>query len=69
VDDAGVSFDPAVLAGAVPFDRLGPGRVQVEFSRLAELADEEIGDEIDDDADDEIDDEANDGDDEREDSA
>src|SRR4051794_26563707 len=71
VDEVGVSFDPAVLAEVVPFDRLGPGRVQVEFSRLADLSDDEIGDEIDDQLDgtdaDEIDNDE--GDDEREDSA
>jgi len=74
VDEVGVRFDPAVLAEVVPFDRLGPGRVQVEFSRLADLSDEEIGDEIDEAEDgldrvdgDEIDDDE--GDDETEDSA
>src|SRR3954471_12142773 len=64
VDEVGVRFDPAVLAEVVPFDRLGPGRIQVEFSRLADLSDEEIGDEFDEADDDEADDDG-DSDDER----
>jgi ribosome maturation factor RimP len=45
VTDAGVSFADPGPAGPVPFDQLGPGRVQVEFNRLAELSEEDFGDE------------------------
>jgi ribosome maturation factor RimP len=51
VTDAGVSFAEPGPAGPVPFDQLGPGRVQVEFTRLAELADDDFGDEYADDGD------------------
>jgi ribosome maturation factor RimP len=51
VTDAGVRFAEPGPAEPVPFGQLGPGRVQVEFTRLAELADEDIGDEYADDGD------------------
>jgi ribosome maturation factor RimP len=44
VDDQGVSLDGDE---PIPFDRLGPGRIQVEFTHLADLADEDFGDEVD----------------------
>jgi len=50
VADAGVRLEG--LAEVVAFDDLGPGRVQIEFNRLAELTDEEIGEEFADTADD-----------------
>lgn len=34
-----------------PYAELGPGRVQVEFNRLDDLADEDFGDDTDDDED------------------
>jgi ribosome maturation factor RimP len=40
VDEAGVSFEGT---GQVGFDELGPGRVQVEFTHLAELSDDDFG--------------------------
>ena len=45
-DDAGVTFDAAGRDQRVAFEQLGPGRVQVEFTRLAELADEEFGEDF-----------------------
>jgi|SRR5262245_22522954 len=42
----GVAFAAPGPAEAVPFAQLGPGRVQVEFTRLAELSDEDIGEEF-----------------------
>lgn len=45
VDAAGVSFENN---GAVGFDALGPGRVQVEFTHLAELSDDDFGVDFDD---------------------
>jgi ribosome maturation factor RimP len=39
----GVAFANPGPAEPVPFEQLGPGRVQVEFARLAELSDEDIG--------------------------
>jgi ribosome maturation factor RimP len=45
VDDDGVSLD---ADEPIPFDRLGPGRIQVEFTHLADLTDDEFGDEFDD---------------------
>jgi ribosome maturation factor RimP len=39
----GVAFADPGPAEPVPFEQLGPGRVQVEFTRLAELSDEDIG--------------------------
>ena len=47
----GVVFEGPVGDGdgaPVPFEKLGPGRVQVEFTRLAELSDDELGAEYDD---------------------
>jgi ribosome maturation factor RimP len=43
VDDRGVSLD---AGEPIPFDRLGPGRVQVEFTHLADLDDGDFGDEF-----------------------
>jgi ribosome maturation factor RimP len=42
-DDTGVSFDGAT---PVPFDRLGAGKVQVEFTHMADLADEDLGEDF-----------------------
>jgi ribosome maturation factor RimP len=39
-------LEVAGVARDLPLDRLGPGRVQVEFGRVAELSDDEIGEEI-----------------------
>jgi ribosome maturation factor RimP len=39
----GVAFTDPGPAEPVPFEQLGPGRVQVEFTRMAELSDEDIG--------------------------
>ena len=47
VTDAGVSFAEPGPAGPVPFDQLGPGRVQVEFTHLAELSDDDFTAEFD----------------------
>jgi ribosome maturation factor RimP len=49
-DEASVTFDVDGASRTVPLDELGPGRVQVEFTRLAE-ADfgEDTGDDADDD--------------------
>jgi ribosome maturation factor RimP len=53
VDAESVTLDVNGKAERVPLDQLGAGRVQLEFTRLAELAEddfgEEIGDEIGDD--------------------
>lgn len=43
-DAHGVSLDVDGRRVDATFDELGPGRVQVEFARLAELTDEEFGD-------------------------
>ena len=58
----GVAFADPGPADPVPFEQLGPGRVQVEFTRLAELSDEDIGAEFND-ADDESDEDESDRDD------
>jgi ribosome maturation factor RimP len=42
VDDAGVMFDVAGEKTAVAHEDLGAGRVQVEFNRLDEVADEDL---------------------------
>ncbi|MCW2602108.1 MAG: hypothetical protein JWN61_243 [Pseudonocardiales bacterium] len=65
VDDDGVSMDVRGRARTVPFPALGPGKVQVEFSRIEEADlgddDDDLGD--DDDLDDELDsDDDSDGD-------
>ena len=54
--EAGISLDNQEIA----FEELGPGRVQVEFQRLTELSEEEIGEltEPGDDRDEELEDEA-----------
>lgn len=49
VDGGGVELEGV---GPVAFDALGPGRVQIEFTRLDELGDDELGDEFTDDGDD-----------------
>ncbi len=49
-DNAGVAFDVDGTAVEVPYDRLGPGRVQVEFTRPGgddEDIDEQGGDDLD----------------------
>jgi len=46
VSDEGVTLDLDGKRVEAAFAELGPGRVQVEFTRLADLADEEIGPEI-----------------------
>jgi ribosome maturation factor RimP len=45
-DQRGVSLDVDGRRLDATFDELGAGRVQVEFNRLAELTDEELGPEI-----------------------
>ena len=51
VTDTGVTLDVEGTARTVPFADLGPGRVQVEMKRLAELP-EELDEDTDDDDDD-----------------
>jgi ribosome maturation factor RimP len=46
VSEIGVSLDINGLPTEAAFAELGPGRVKVEFARLAELTDDEIGPEI-----------------------
>jgi ribosome maturation factor RimP len=46
VSDDGVSLDIAGKGLDAAFSDLGPGHVQVEFARMADLTDEEIGPEI-----------------------
>jgi ribosome maturation factor RimP len=46
-DDAGVVLDVGGVAAAVGYDRLGPGRVQVEFARPGEDDDRGLGDGLD----------------------
>ncbi len=48
VDDHGVTIEDDNGRRELPFDQLGPGRVQVEFSRLAELDDDDLGEAFDD---------------------
>jgi ribosome maturation factor RimP len=50
VDDAGVMLDVAGERTAIAHEDLGPGRVQVEFNRADEIADDELS-EFDDDED------------------
>jgi ribosome maturation factor RimP len=47
-DETGVELDVDGQIRRLGYPELGPGRVQIEFSRLADLADEDIGEEIDD---------------------
>ncbi|MFD2764590.1 ribosome maturation factor RimP [Micromonospora eburnea] len=47
-DDEHVVLETDAGRVAHPYAELGPGRVQVEFSRLDELADDEAGEDIDD---------------------
>jgi ribosome maturation factor RimP len=46
-DDTGVELDVGGQSRRVAYPELGPGRVQIEFNRLTELADDEL-EEIDD---------------------
>jgi ribosome maturation factor RimP len=62
VDDLGVTMDADGRAVTVAFGELGPGRVQIEFTRLADLADEDFGTDEDEDEDDEDVDEEDDED-------
>ena len=43
VDDHGVTLEVDGRPVALGFGDLGPGRVQIEFTRLADLADEDFG--------------------------
>jgi ribosome maturation factor RimP len=56
VDDAGVMLDVAGERTAIAHGDLGPGRVQVEFSRAEEVADDDLA-EFDDDDEDGLEDE------------
>src|SRR5262249_22870824 len=51
-DMQGVSLDVDGRRLDATFEELGPGRVQVEFTRLAELTDDEFGPELPDDRED-----------------
>ncbi|MFF5226675.1 ribosome maturation factor RimP [Dactylosporangium sp. NPDC000521] len=53
VSDTGVTLDVEGAARTVAFEDLGPGRVQVEMKRLAELPDDEDEDFMEDEDDDE----------------
>jgi ribosome maturation factor RimP len=46
-DETGIELDVDGRIRRLGYPELGPGRVQIEFSRLADLADEDIGEEID----------------------
>jgi ribosome maturation factor RimP len=46
-DGTGVELDVGGQSRRVAYPELGPGRVQIEFNRLTELADDEL-EEIDD---------------------
>jgi ribosome maturation factor RimP len=46
VSEVGVSLDVKGLRTDVAFAELSPGRVQIEFGRLAELSDDDLGPEI-----------------------
>lgn len=41
-NDQGVTLDVAGIAHRLGYDGLGPGRVQIEFSRLEEISDDEL---------------------------
>jgi ribosome maturation factor RimP len=56
----GVAFAEPGPGEPVPFEQLGPGRVQVEFTRLAELSDEDIGAELTDADDESVEDDGDD---------
>jgi ribosome maturation factor RimP len=47
-DETGIELDVDGQTRRLGYSELGPGRVQIEFSRLADLADDDIGEEIDD---------------------
>jgi ribosome maturation factor RimP len=66
VGDHGVSLD---AGEPIPFDRLGPGRVQVEFTHLADLDDDDFGAEFDEAEVEAVDDEAGVDEDDEHDSA
>jgi ribosome maturation factor RimP len=42
-DDAAVILALGGTDEVVPYDRLGPGRVQIEFTRMEELSDDDLG--------------------------
>ncbi|WBB72242.1 ribosome maturation factor RimP [Micromonospora sp. WMMD1128] len=54
-DDERVVLETDAGPATHPYPELGPGRVQVEFSRLDDLADADLGDDTDDDTDDDED--------------
>ncbi|AXO33788.1 ribosome maturation factor RimP [Micromonospora sp. B006] len=56
-DDERVELETDAGAAAHPYAELGPGRVQVEFNRLDDLADEDLGDDTDTDDDEDLEDE------------
>jgi ribosome maturation factor RimP len=60
VTDSGVTLDVEGTARTVAFEDLGPGRVQVEMKRLAELPEDEDSEGEDDDDDDDDDEEGED---------
>ncbi len=41
-DDQGITLEVAGITHRLRFDQLGPGRVQIEFSRLEEISDAEM---------------------------
>jgi ribosome maturation factor RimP len=41
-DDQGITLEVAGIAHRLDFAQLGPGRVQVEFSRMEEISDAEM---------------------------
>jgi ribosome maturation factor RimP len=43
VDDDAVILNIGGTDEAVWYDRLGPGRVQIEFTRMDELSDDDLG--------------------------
>ena len=63
VDDHGVTMDADGRPVTIGFGELGPGRVQIEFTRLADLADEDIGEQTEDEDDNEDDDDTHEDDD------
>src|SRR5262249_20432132 len=54
-DEHGVELDVDGQSHRPGYEELGPGRVQIEFNRLTELADDDAGDELGDDTGDELD--------------
>jgi ribosome maturation factor RimP len=43
-DDTGIVLEAADEAHELAYERLGPGRVQIEFTRLAEVSDDDLAD-------------------------